>query len=78
MAGVLFKGLELQREGDRQVVAQGGVAAQVGGLVDCYPSLAVTQRLEPLPVTLGHKKRLRCSFEHELIKCSQSVSKIAF
>ena len=43
MAGVLVEGVELQREGDRQVVAQGGAAAQVGGLVDWYPSLAVTQ-----------------------------------
>ena len=32
MAGVLVEGVELQREGDRQVVAQGGAATQVGGL----------------------------------------------
>ena len=43
MAGVFVEGVELQCEGDRQVVAQGGAAAQVGGLVDWYPSLAVTQ-----------------------------------
>ena len=72
MAGVFVEGVELQREGDRQVVAQGGAAAQVGGPVDWYPSMAVTQSWSRYQLLCsGTKKQLRCSFEHELVKCSQ-------
>ena len=45
MAGVFVEGVELQREGDRQVVAQGGAAAQVGGLVLKFGS---SSKMEPL------------------------------
>ena len=33
VAGVVVEAVELQREGDCQVVAQGGAAAEVGNLI---------------------------------------------